>query len=461
MNSTVVINVVGLSGNLLPRIPSLAKFAQKNGAQEILPVFPAVTCSAQSTYLTGLLPRDHGIVGNGWYFHDLAQVWLWRQSNHLVGGEKVWEAAKKRNPAFTSANLFWWFNMYSSVDYSVTPRPIYRSDGLKLPDISSEPPALRESLQTELGQFPLFQFWGPGASIRSTDWIAQASRRVFAQHQPTLGLIYLPHLDYVLQREGPNGLGVAQALLELDRVCADLIHFFTERKTQIIFLSEYGINEVKKAVPINRILREAGWLRVKDECGEDHLDAGASPAFAVADHQIAHVYVQDSTRIREVQTLLEEISGIEKVLDKTEQKALGIDHRRSGELVVISEMDYWISYPYWLDDRKAPDFARTVDIHKKPGYDPVELFMNPEIKFPALKIAGTLLRKKFGFRYLMDVIPLDDSLVKGSHGRADVPSEYRPLLMTERPDLLPPGTRPLLGTDVKDILLRHIFGNAV
>ncbi len=457
MNQTAVINIVGLSSNLLARIPSLAQFAKLNALKKIQPIFPALTCSAQSTYLTGLTPSEHGVVGNGWYFHDLSQIWLWRQSNRLVSGEKLWDAAKKRNPHFKCANLFWWYNMYSSVDYSVTPRPVYRSDGLKLPDISSEPIEIRDDLQESLGPFPLFEFWGPGASIRSTEWIAKASQRVFEKYNPTLTLIYLPHLDYCLQKEGPHGPNVSRELEKLDRVCQELISFFKANQTQIVFLSEYGINEVKGSVPINRILREKGWIKVREECGEDHLDPGVSQAFAVADHQIAHVYISDPSQIPLVRKVLEETSGIEKILDKQEQRRYGICHDRSGELVLISKMDRWFSYAYWLDEQKAPDFARTVEIHKKPGYDPVELFLDPKIKFPKIKIIRTLIRKKLGFRYLMDVIPLDDSLVKGSHGRAEVSEEYWPLFLTERTDVISSKVQSLAATDVKNILLQHLF----
>lgn len=457
LNPTVVINVVGLSSNLLGRIPSLARFAQQNIAKRINPVFPALTCSAQSTYLTGLLPRDHGVVGNGWYFKDLSQIWFWRQSNKLVQGPKLWDSARARNSEFSCANLFWWYNMYSTVDYSVTPRPVYRADGLKLPDISAEPAELRDRLQKDLGQFPLFQFWGPGASIRSSEWIARAAQAVFVQHRPALSLIYLPHLDYILQKEGPNGPGVEKELRELDRVCAELIGFFKSHRVQVVFLSEYGINEVKAAVPINRILREKGWLRVKDECGEDHLDPGASQAFAVADHQIAHVYTQSPEILRSVRKTLEKTPGIERVIDREEQAQFGIDHDRSGDLILISDQDHWFSYRYWLDERKAPDFARTVDIHRKPGYDPAELFLDPSIRLMKLKMLGTLARKKLGFRYLMNVIPLDDSLVKGSHGRSNVPEVYRPLFLTERTDLLSARTPDLEGTQVHDLLMDHLF----
>ncbi len=457
MKSTAVINIAGLSWSVLNKIPSLLKFSNNYQANKIQPVFPALTCSAQSTYLTGLLPNKHGIVGNGWFFNELSQIFFWRQSNHLVAGEKVWEAARKLNPAFRCANLFWWYNMYSSADYSVTPRPIYRSNGLKFPDISTEPPELREILQRELGQFPLFQFWGPAANITSSRWIARASQMVFEKYKPNLSLIYLPHLDYCLQREGPNGPTVRKELIEIDRVCDELIQFFRSNQTQIIFLSEYGINPVNQAIPINRILRRKGWLRVRIECGEDHLDPGISDAFAVADHQIAHIYIQNPNLVRAVREELEKTQGIEKILDKSEQELMGVSHPRSGDLVLISKMDHWFSYKYWLDDKKAPDYAQTVDIHKKPGYDPVELFLNPKMTFPKLNVLRKIIRKNLGFRYLMNVIPLDDTLVKGSHGRQNIPLEYWPVFLSERVDIRSLKTPTLQGTQIKSIILQHVF----
>jgi predicted AlkP superfamily pyrophosphatase or phosphodiesterase len=457
MKPTVVINVVGLSQSIFEQMPSLKAFAEKGGLQKIKPVFPALTCSAQSTYLTGMLPSQHGIVGNGWYFKDQAQVLLWRQANCLVEGEKLWDTARNINKNFTCANLFWWYNMYSSVDYAITPRPVYRSDGLKLPDIYSEPLELRDKLQKRLGTFPLFNFWGPASGITSSQWIARASQIVYEKHWPTMMLIYLPHLDYCLQKEGPDGPNIPKEVKALDTVCSELITFFKFHEAQIVFLSEYGIQKVDQAIPINRILREKGWLSVREECGEDHFDAGASQAFAVADHQISHIYVKNTKTKKEVLKTLLETPGIEKVLDQKDQIQYGIQHPRSGELIAIADHHHWFSYKYWLDDRKAPDYARTVDIHKKPGYDPVELFLNPKIRFPKLYLGTKLLGKKLGLRTLMDVIPLDDTLVRGSHGRSEVPETEWPMFLSERSDLFPTTNRALAPTEIKNLLLSHVF----
>ena len=458
MHRTVVINVVGLTGELLgEHTPHLAAFAREGGgAHPLRTITPALTTSVQSTFVTGLPPSGHGIVGNGWYFQELAQVWLWRQSDRLVAGEKVWEAARARDPAFTCAKMFWWYNMYSRVDYSVTPRPLYPADGRKIVDIYSYPADLAARLKAEIGEFPFFNFWGPRADLRSSVWIAEASRIVFDQDAPTLSLVYLPHLDYNLQRLGPNDPLLAKDLAEIDEVAGKLIDHCRERGARVIVLSEYGITSVTGSVSINRVLRQADLIRVRPELGLEMLDTGASPAFAVADHQIAHVHLRDLERLAEVKRLLEGVPGIERVLDAEGKREIGLDHPRAGDLVAITAADRWFDYYYWLDDAVAPDFARNVDIHRKPGYDPAELFIDPAIRFPPLKVAWILLKKKLGFRYLMDVVPLDPSLVRGSHGRITDDPAQGPLLITSEPRLLQSAS--VAATDVKALILEHIFG---
>jgi predicted AlkP superfamily pyrophosphatase or phosphodiesterase len=456
MHGTLVLDVVGLTPSLLgEHTPELVRFRERGGMRTLRTITPAVTCAVQSTFVTGTLPREHGVVGNGWYFKDLAQVWLWRQANALVHGEKIWDAAKRRDPSFRSAKLFWWYNMYSSADLSVTPRPMYTADGRKIPDVYTDPPELRAELQGALGTFPLFEFWGPRANINCSRWIANASKIVLEKHAPTLTLVYLPHLDYDLQRFGPRDARTAKALREVDQVCGELFEFAQKRDLRVIVLSEYGITEVSDAVHVNRTLRDAGLLCVREELGREQLDAGASEAFAVADHQVAHVYVKNPARLSEVRALLAGLSGVERVLDRDGQRAFGLDHERAGDLVLISAPDRWFSYYFWLDDARAPDYARTVDIHLKPGYDPVELFLDPKLTFPTLSVARKLAARKLGFRNLLDVIPLDTKLVRGSHGRVTEQADEGALFMSSVPELLPPGE--VAATDVKELVLRHLF----
>jgi predicted AlkP superfamily pyrophosphatase or phosphodiesterase len=448
-NKTVVLCTVALTPDLLGEAtPRLKSFADGGAVVPVGGVTPAVTATVQSTYLTGLPPSGHGAVGNGWLFRDTMEVRLWQQSNRLVQAPKVWEAT----PDIVCANLSWWFAMYSSADVTVTPRPMYPADGRKIPDCYTKPGDLRDSLQAELGQFPLFKFWGPAASIDSTRWLADAAKRVDERFNPDLTLVYLPHLDYGLQKKGP--VGVEQELGELDAVAGDLIEFYEQHDARVIVLSEYGIVPVSKPVHPNRALREAGLVAYRMELGREVIDIGGSEAFAMADHQIAHVYVRDPERVAQVREVLEGLDGVGEVLDEAGKREYGLDHERSGELVLIADPDAWFTYYYWLDDDKAPDYARTVDIHRKPGYDPVELFLDPAIRVPPLAVGSRIVRRKLGLRTLLDVIPLDASLVKGSHGRIPDDPAKGPLLITRQADLLEDGELPATG--VHDLILRHL-----
>lgn len=466
MKRTAVINVVGLTEGLLgPRMPRLEQFRSKSSLRHIEPAFPAVTCTAQSNYLTGRAPAEHGIVANGWYDRSLAEVQFWKQSNQLVTAPKIWDELRRRDPAFTCAKLFWWYNMYSTADWSITPRPMYPADGRKVFDIYTWPYDLRPALKQELGDFPFFGFWGPAAGVDSPQgradatsrWIAESAQWIERTHQPTLNLVYLPHLDYNLQRFGPDDARVGRDLGEIDRIVGELIDFFRGRGVQVVILSEYGIVPVKHAVHLNRILRARGWLTIKEELGLELLDAGNSRAFAVADHQVAHVYVKDRTIENEVRAVLESTEGVARVLDAAGKRELGINHARAGDLVVVAREDAWFTYYYWEDDARAPDFARCVDIHRKPGYDPVELFTDPALSPLALKarIGWRLLQKKLGFRMLMDIVPLDALLVKGSHGVRPAKTSDWPILLMEGAD----GTAGNINsTEVYGELLQGITG---
>lgn len=431
MKKTVVINVVGLTKRLIgAHTPFIKSFLEKGSSSYIKPVLPAVTCSAQSTYLTGKWPSEHGIVGNGWYFKEECEVKFWRQSNKLVQQPKIWDALKAKNSDFTCANHFWWYNMYSTVDYAITPRPNYLADGRKIPDIYSHPAELRDMVQGTLGTFPLFEFWGPRTTINSSQWIANAAIETDRLHDPTLTLIYLPHLDYNLQRYGLDFSKIGKDLKEIDGVVQQLVTHFEKSGANIILLSEYGITNVNRPIHINRVLRKNGYLNIRIERGLELLDAGASKAFAVADHQIAHIYVKNTNDIFNVKNLLEQIEGVERVLSKEEIKKEHLEHNRCGDLVVMADKDSWFTYYFWLDDNKAPDYARMVDIHKKPGYDPVEMMTDPDDKLVMFKVLGKLLKKKLGFRTIMNIIPIDATLIKGSHGRVPEDIYDYPILIS-------------------------------
>lgn len=467
-HAIAVINVVGLTDALIgPWSPHLADLKSQSHLRQLTPSLPAVTTTVQSSMLTGLTPQQHGIVSNGWYNRELAEIQFWKQSNHLVQGEKVWETARRRDPSITCANMFWWYNMYSTADFSVTPRPIYKADGRKIPDCYSHPANLRDLLQAQLGQFPLFNFWGPAASIKSSQWIAQASKIVHQRHDPTLMLIYLPHLDYDLQRFGPPPVSrpttntpqhpALRAVAEIDAVIGDLLAYFNNRNVRVILLSEYGIEPVDTPIAINRLLRDHGSLAVREEQGLELLDAGASDAFAVADHQVAHIYLRNETDIDHYARLLSDIHGIDLLLTRRDQPEYNIAHPRSGDIVLVAKPGCWFTYDYWLNDSRAPDFARTVDIHRKPGYDPRELFLNPNLTAPKARITAKLLLKNLGFRTLMNLIPLDANLVRGSHGRLPDNPQHKPILLTQR---RPPSDNADLPCHVvRDVILDHLFSD--
>ncbi len=422
MQRVAVINVVGLSPSLLgPSTPRLTAFAQKHGMQAFPPAFPAVTCTAQSSMLTGTQPSVHGIVANGWYDRESAEVRFWKQSNHLVRGEKIWDRLRRLHPGFTCAQLFWWYNMYSTADLTMTPRPLYPADGRKVFDIHTQPMELREKVKADLGPFPFPSFWGPGAGIACSEWIAKAAKWTEERESPTLSLVYLPHLDYCLQKFGPGAPEIAPELEAIDRVAGELIEFLESRGVKVMVVSEYGISKVTRPIHLNRLFRKKGWLQIKDELGRETLDAGGSEVFAVADHQVAHVYAKHgpTPKLRE---FLEALDGVAEVRES-------IDGDRSGDFVVVAEPDAWFTYYYWEDDAKAPDFARCVDIHRKPGYDPAELLLDPKISNPKWEIGKFLLKKKLGLRGLLEVIPLDATLVQGSHGRDVVEDGEKPLIL--------------------------------
>ncbi|WP_442507921.1 alkaline phosphatase family protein [Novipirellula sp. SH528] len=392
MNRVCIINVVGLTPELLPHAPNIAAMGKASAWKSPL---PAVTATSQATMLTGLAPRDHGIVGNGWYYRDTQEVRFWQQANSLVQGPKFYDDVE-------TAKMFWWFNQSSGVRYSATPKPHYGCDGSKVFDILDHTGC---DLTAKLGPFPFFTFWGPNAGLPCTRWIADATAIVMREKQPELTMVYLPHLDYDFQRYSDHDV---QRVHEVDECAKTVIDAAAAIDAQVVVVSEYGLVPVDQPVMINRELRSEGWLSVRNGPFGEMMIPGECDAFAVCDHQLAHVYVARRELIPEVKAKLESVAGIDRVVDPAE---IELDHPRSGELIALAKPNAWFAYYYWLDDHDAPDFARTVDIHRKPGYDPCELFMTS--KFRAIR---KVVRKKLGFRYAMDVIPLDATLVRGSHG---------------------------------------------
>lgn len=425
-----VINVVALSRQILEHMPRLSAWAAQRKTNTFTPAFPAVTCTAQSTYITGLAQEQHAIPGNGWYNRNMSEIQFWKQSNKLVQGPRLWEELKHiYGPSFTCAKLFWWYNMYSTADWTITPRPMYPADGRKIFDIYTQPMNLREDIKRDLGEFPFPTFWGPMAGIGATQWIAESARWVERKHRPNLNLIYLPYLDYDLQKFGPSSEQSAQAALAMDDLVCDLIEFLEGEGVTPLVISEYGISDVSRSIALNRLFRERGWITVKPEMDTEMLDTGASKAFAVADHQVAHIYINDPSVREDVKALLASTPGVEEIRETDFNNLNPAAQERLPDLTAIAAPDAWFTYYYWEEDANAPDFARCVDIHRKPGYDPAEMFFDPELSCPMLKAALFLLKKKLGFRALMKVIPLNGDQVKGSHGRDKVPASQQPVFI--------------------------------
>jgi len=402
MKPLVVLDIAALSPQLLGRdaTPNLDRLAAEGVRRSLPPVFPAVTSVAQATLTTGLPPAKHGIIANGRYDRAALAGHFWEQAARLVSGKRIWGEVRRRERKAKTAVLFFQQSMGCGADVVVTPAPVHsEKDGLVLA-CYTRPGGLDSELAGKLGPFPLMNYWGPMAGWKSSEWIERALLHVMEKFAPTLTLCYVPHLDYNLQRRPPPAEGdplpdwLREDLALVDGLVGRVREAAEKRGAALLVISDYTITPVSRPVYLNRALRQAKLLAVREIRNSEYLDLAESRAFALVDHQVAHVYLQGATRKR-VRALLEKTPGVERVLDKADKKELGVDHARSGELIAVAARDAWFAYPWWLDDARAPDFARTVDIHRKPGYDPVELFIDPATKS----------------------IPLDAALVRGSHGR--------------------------------------------
>jgi predicted AlkP superfamily pyrophosphatase or phosphodiesterase len=454
----VLVLAVGLTRKLLPFSPRLQALAEQGWCRSVEEALPAVTCTAQASLLTGVGPDRHGVVANGWLHRDTREVRFWQQSNALIQAEPVYETLRRRSrelgKPFRAAKLFWWFNQGAAVDVSVTPKPHYGADGSKAFGIDGHPRPMIAEIEKTLGPFPFPSFWGPRAGLPSTEWIAKAAGLLLEDETagpPDLTLVYLPHLDYEPQRAGPSGCDMSRLVGELDAAAAPLLDAADRAGARVWVVSEYGHVDVSRPIPINRDLRRQGLLLVRNGPFGEQLDTFGSRAFAVCDHQQAHIYVRDPDDVARVADLVLGLSGVDRAFVGEERAALGLDHPRSGEIVALARPDAWFAYPFWLDDDQAPDYARTVDIHRKPGFDPCELFLDPAIRFPAARVARRLMAKKLGFRTLFDVVPLDATLVRGSHGLRAERDEDRPVLIGDGPP--PGGDGPVAMTAVRGLLM--------
>jgi predicted AlkP superfamily pyrophosphatase or phosphodiesterase len=403
MNYSILLDVVGLEQKHLDSglLPNIAKISENGEAAKLEPTFPAVTSAVQASILSGKYPREHGVIANGLYDRSTYSVSFWEQSSSLVQAQRAWDLIKKKNNNKKTAVLFWQNTMYANSDIVVTPRPIHLDDKMIM-WCYSKPMGYYEKLKEKLGEFNLTTYWGPLASSKSSEWIVNAAEYTLESERPNFLFVYIPHADYSAQRFGKGAVQVRDDLKKADEIVGRIVQKSTDlgirENTQFTIISEYAFNDVSDAIPLNLVLRDAGLLSIRTIQEKEYLDFEYSKAFAMVDHQVAHVYIKNGYE-RETKTALENTTGVDRILDGREKKELGIDHERSGELIAVSARDRWFSYYWWNDESRAPDFARKVDIHRKPGYDPVELFIDQNTKS----------------------IPLDASLVKGSHGRPPDP----------------------------------------
>lgn len=455
----VLINAVGLTRRLLPRAPRLAALAASGWTRGLIEALPAVTSTAQASILTGRLPQEHGVVANGWLYRDTMEVRFWQQSNRLLLAEPLYTTARRlaagRGFDFKAAKLFWWFNQGADVALSVTPKPYYGADGDKRFGIAGTPDGLCDRLIKRIGSFPSQTFWGPMAGLPATAWIAKAAADVLATDRPDLTLVYLPHLDYDPQRFGPHGCDIGKCVGELDAAAAPLLDTAQKVGARVWLVSEYGHVDVTQPLYVNRTLRRAGLIAARPTPFGETLDTFASRAFAVCDHQLCHVYVKSPDDLAHVAEILRADAGVARVYVGSGRREIGLDHPRAGEIVALARADRWFAYPYWLSDTVAPDFARTVDIHRKPGFDPCEMFFDPALAWPKGRAMGRLIQKKLGFRTLFDVIPLDAGIVRGSHGLAASDPLDRPLLVGDGP--APSGASDFPLPRVRDLVLSALF----
>lgn len=389
----LVVDVAALGWNLVSAAPPPGFRFQKAAT-----VFPAVTCTAQASFRTAELPARHGLVSNGLWFADLRKVLFWEQAAALVEGPRIWRRLRERGRRV--GMMFWQQSLGEDVDLVLSPRPIHKHEGGMIQDCLSRPEDLYARVCRDVGRpFNLMHYWGPLASRKSSEWIVDATCAVMAARDiaPDLLFTYLPHLDYDLQRHGPDSRPAKRALEVLYGLLARLRAAADEHGYEWLIFGDYAIGAATQpAVFPNRALREAGLFTTRTIKGMAYPDFFHAGAFAVADHEVAHVFVRNESAQRAARDVLAALPGVESVMDRAAQREAGLDHRRSGDLVLVAKPGAWFAYPWWTDRAEAPDYATHIDIHNKPGYDPCELFFG----WPPLSVS------------------MDTTKVKGTHGRA-------------------------------------------
>lgn len=433
----ILLSIPGLRLGDLRAMPTLARLAGQGDQISLAPSFPCVTCPVQANMTTGKLPNEHGVVANGFYWRDKQEVEMWTAWNDCIAAEQIWDTLHRHDPAITSAV---WFALHSKgcgADWICTPAPIHNPDGSESLWCYTKPTEMYGQLRDALSHFPLQHFWGPLSNIRSTAWICDSAVIAARASRPNFFYIYLPHLDYAAQKFGPDSPQAIRALGELDGVIAKLVAgvdaAYGPAKPLWLVASEYTILPVNHVVYPNRMLRGAGLLAIDLRADGEQLDFKNSRAWALVDHQFSHVFVADLADIERAAQLFRGCEGIDEVLVGNEREKYDPAHERAGEIVLVSAPHSWQAYYWWLADDRAPKFARTVDIHRKPGYDPVEMHLDMATK----------------------TIPLDATLVKGSHGAPARDEAQRGVIIASEKGVLT--GRLMADTDVCELVLRQ-FG---
>ncbi len=373
------------------RVTGLEDFRSASG------IFPALTCPVQASFRTASPPSAHGMVGNGLLYRDLRRVLFWEQSAALVGGRRIWET--QREDGRKVALMFWQQSLGERADVILSPAPVHRHHGGMLEAFAGVPEGLYGNLCRRVGRpFALRQYWGPLASVRSSDWIAEATAQLLADSQcsPDLCLTYLPALDYDLQRFGPDSPQAGRALDALGREIEHLVSAAGTNGYDVLVFGDYAIAPVQRAAYPNRVLRSAGLFGTRTVRGMLYPDFHHGRAMAVADHEVAFVHAASPASLEEAAAALKGMPGVAEVLRGDTLRSAGADHPNAGGLVLVAQDGWWFAYPWWDNPAEAPDYAGHVDIHNKPGYDPCELFFG----WPPWKTG------------------LNPDRVRGSHGKA-------------------------------------------
>ena len=430
----IFLTIPALRQQDLANMPKLMALFGEQNATKIKHSFPAVTWPAQTAMLTGKLPSAHGVTANGFYWREKKEVEMWTAWNEVIQEPQLWDTLKTVDPKLTSLA---WFPMLSkgcNADYVCMPAPIHKPDGSEDLWCYTRPQEFYGKLLESRGHFPLQHFWGPMANIKSSEWIANSACDAAKKFKPNFLYIYLPHLDYAAQKDGPESPTALQAVLDLD----NLIGKFAEQMnlalpdTDWMIASEYTITSVDHVTFPNRLLREIDLLKVKEVDGLEILDFENSQAWALVDHQFSQVYVKDGNIdvIDQVVDLFRHAEGFDKVLPLADREQVNMNHDRAGEVILLSRKNSWQAYYWWFDDQKAPAFARTVDIHQKPGYDPVELHVDMATRS----------------------IPLDANLIKGSHGLPSEDEDQKGVFLSTK-DL--PGSDEITDVEIFDLVMNH------